>query len=147
MNPGIGPDWLIPGGRPKSAIGFELRDPERTLEVVDGGPLDEGMTKALLPVLTLRFPSVWFGVVLDVDEVERLGVDVLLGLDLTYCNVGVAEKWIVDIFGLADRLFAEADTAAVDPKSATLFIPVGARPHLFETQPPTLPIRPRPPWF
>lgn len=133
--PGIGPDWFIPGGRPKNVPAPREPDIESVDEVssLDG----VGMLRALL--LTLLFAAVPFD--FTVDDVPALSVDA--SLDLTTCRVGVVAKWLVMSDGLENVLADDVDTVATDLRSAALFIPVGARPHLLVTQPPTLPIRPR----
>ena len=128
--PGMRPDWFMPGGRPKNKSPTE---PD-----IDAAA-DELSLLAGVGILTLLLPRVLL--VFAVADVPVLSVDAVL--DLLTLSAGADAKWLALIDGLVAVFADDVDTVAIDLRSATLFIPAGARPHLLETQPPTLPISPR----
>lgn len=120
--------------RPKNA--FAPTEPD--IELSDDVSVAEGILSAF--VLTLLFPDELFD--FAVEDMPALSTDV--PLDFATCRVGLVAKCAAVMDGLDNEDVADTDVVATDLRSATLFIPAGARPHLLDTQPPTLPIKPRP---
>jgi hypothetical protein len=135
-NPGIGPNWLIPGVRPPKREGvIVLEDSSRTRGEIDMDAVCLGPSSKFALTLLLLAEDFEF----EVDVVATLCWDIALDL---ICAGDVAT------FLIGGRYCADEDdgmdvllgVAAADLRSATLL--VGATPHFPRTQPPTEPMRP-----
>ena len=134
--PGIGPDWLMPGGRPIKLVLISAP----AIGVADEAVLSpRGISRAFVITLLLPpFPA-------DFEDVTVPALSIDAPLDST--TAGLDVKCAVDTEGLGDAECVDVDVDVNDVarRSATDLTDVGARLHLPVTHPPTLPIRPRPP--